>query len=277
MTTALRAGLAWAALALLAPAIAYANTGVGFFMLGLPLVVAALLPAIWIEALVYQPMLGLEFRPAIKLSTWANLASTLWGVGLAIGADVVLVSVTGSSGPAPTRAAMFTTLLPFLILSWRIERRSVGKRLPDAPPRRVELATGVANLVTYACMALAVAVLGAGTQRASARTTVRTAILSATPLRIEVNNHWRETRTFPRPRAAVVPFANAPARVELAARGRIVIVVDAPEIARVHGKRIELVPTVVGDGGGGAEKAADLQWTCRAVAIEKRNLPLNCR
>ena len=110
-------------------------------------------------------------------------------------------------------------------------------------------------------------------RRASARTTVRTAILSATPLRIEVNNHWRETRTFPRPRAAVVPLANAPARVELAARGRIVIVVDAPEIARIHGKRIEFVPKVVEDDG----RHAELQWSCRADGIESRDLPLNCR
>lgn len=251
----------------------HAGSEVGFFMLGLPLVVAALLPAIWIEALVFQPMLGLEFRPAIKLSTWANLASTAWGVGLGVGADVVLLSLTGSSGPAPTRGAMLATLVPFLILSWRIERRSVAKRLPDALPRRVELATGVANLVTYACMALAVAFLGPETQMASVRTTVRTAILSATPLRAEVNAHWEATRSFPAARDPVVPFANAPARIALGARGRIVIVVDAPQLPRIHGKRIEFVPKVVEDDG----RHAELQWRCRADGIESRDLPLNCR
>ena len=273
IAAASRAGLAWAALALLVSGTAHANSGVGFFMLGLPLIVAALLPAIVIEALVYQPMLGLQFRPAIKLSTWANLASTAWGVGLGIGADVVLLSLTGSSGAAPTRGVMLAMLLPFLILSWRIERRSVAKRLPEVSRRSVEMATGVANLVTYACIAFALAFLGSGTPFASARTVVTTAILSATPLRAEVNAHWQATRSFPAPRAAAAPFANAPARVGLAARGRIVVLVDAPELARIHGKTIELVPETISEAG----QDRGLRWSCRAPDIEKRFLPLRCR
>lgn len=264
--------LFWALPALLLPAPALANAGVGYFMLGVPLVVAALLPAIVIEALIYQPMLRQDFRPALKLSTWANLASTFWGVVLGIGADLLLTAATDSSGLLPTRGAMLAALVPLLLLSWRIERRSVAKRLPEAPRARVEAATAVANLVTYALMALAVAFL-AGSSGMSARSVVAIAILSAGPLRGEVTAHWRETRTFPVPRAPAAGYAGAPARVGIGEDGRVLIVINAPEHERIHGKTIEYRPRIV--EADAAEP--QLHWTCRAADIAPRDLPVSCR
>lgn len=272
MTAPLPRRLLCALPALVLPAPALANAGVGYFMLGVPLVVAALLPAIVVEALIYQPMLRQDFRPALRLSTWANFASTFWGVVLGIGADLLLAAATGSSGLLPTRGAMLAALLPFLLLSWRIERRSVAKRLPDAPRARVEAATGVANLVSYALMALAVAFLS-GSSGLSARSVVAMAILSAAPLRGEVSTHWHETRSFPAPRAPAAGYADAPARVGIGGGGRVLIVIDSPEHERIHGRTIEYRPRIVETDGAKPQ----LHWTCRAAGIAPRDLPVDCR
>lgn len=59
---------AFIALLALMPATAYANAGVGYFMVAMPVVALALIPAILLEAPVLGYLLKLPFRRAALLS-----------------------------------------------------------------------------------------------------------------------------------------------------------------------------------------------------------------
>jgi len=78
--------------------VAHANVGIGYFMPALPFVLVALVPAILVEACVLAPLLPVPLRRALRLSSIANLQSTLVGFVLGLSLDAALVGLTGSMG-----------------------------------------------------------------------------------------------------------------------------------------------------------------------------------
>lgn len=64
------------------PAVAHANSGIGFFTPASMLPVLGVIPVILVEAPVLRWRLELAPRRALFLSLWANLASTLGGAVL---------------------------------------------------------------------------------------------------------------------------------------------------------------------------------------------------
>ncbi len=260
------------AVGVLVPALAHANAGIGYFTLAVPLVLVALAPAVFIEAGVIQLVLKTAYRRALSLSWWANLRSTLWGVGLGIAGDVVLVVLTGSPGPEPTRSLALLMLVPFFLLSWRIEMRAVSRLAPEASPGKVLLATGAANAITYAAMAAGAVAMYPADGSYQSRARVSEALLAGTVARTSVTEFWQTNERFPKDAAeAGLPGAgDSRYQVALLPEGRIEVRINLDNAA-LRGKRLVLAPKAV-DG-----KPDALEWTCRSPDIEPRYLPSNCR
>jgi type IV pilus assembly protein PilA len=254
------------------PALAQANAGIGYFTLAVPLVLVALAPAVFIEAGVIQFVLKTAYRRALSLSWWANLRSTLWGVGLGLAGDVVLVTLTGSPGPEPTRSFALVMLVPFFLLSWWIEARAIDRLAPGTAPRKVLLATGAANAITYAAMAAGAAAIYPAEGSYHLRPQISEALLAGSSVRTLVAEFWQTHDRFPKDAAELgLPDTSASRfRVNLQPEGRIEIRIHLDN-DKLRGKRLTLTPRVL-DG-----KAGTLEWTCRSPDIEPRFLPSSCR
>lgn len=256
----------------LVPALAFANAGIGYFMLALPIVVAALIPAIPLEALVLKAMLRLPLRRALSLSLWANLRSTLIGVVLGIAIDLLLVAGTGSAGPEPTKGAATAMLAPLFLLSWWIEHRAILRRAADLPRGGVALASGAANLLSYAAMLAFVWMTGFLPKRGTMSTRARLseALLAATGAKTSVTEFWERNKRLPvdEREAGLAPLKSKDFRVTVESGGSISVQILMPREPDVNGKRIVLTPVPEGAG---------LRWACRAPEIPPRLLPVSCR
>lgn len=267
----LRSRVAVAAIALM-PTLAFANAGIGYFMIALPIVVLALIPAIPLEALVLQAILRLSLQRALSLSLWANLQSTFIGLVLGIAIDVLLMAGTGSAGPEPTKGAATAMLVPLFLFSWWIEHRAIRRRATDLPGRRVALATGAANLLSYAAMLAFVWTTAFLPERStmSTRAQVSEAVLAASGMKSSIAEFWERNKRFPTDSRELgsMPLESKTFRVTVESGGRISVQILMLRDPDIDGKRIILTP-VPGDG--------ELRWNCSAPDIPPRLLPSACR
>ena len=266
----------WAIALAAIPVTAQANAGIGFFIIAVPFIVVALLPAVLIEAGVLWRLLPVAPRRALWLSFSANLRSSIWGVILAIGVDLVFFGLSGSAGPEPTKASGIAALVPLFFLTWRIEHRAVLRLEPDLPRARVALATGAANLLTYALM-IAVIVL---TQvlpeypTMPVRARVSEALLLAGGARSAVNEYYEGKGGLPQSggeaqysenAANLGPYVSA---IEIRERG-VVVITLAKHDNWPAGREIRLTPAPDAD-------AKKLNWKCRST-LPPKVLPPFCR
>lgn len=253
------------------PLLAHANAGIGYFSLAIPLVILALAPAVFIEALVLRFPLKLPYRRALSLSWWANLRSTLWGLFLGIAADFLLVSTSGSAGPEPTRAVAFVALVPFFLLSWWIEARAVKRLAAELDRGRVVWVVGVANAVTYAAMAAGAAAMYPKEGSYQVRPQVAEALAVGAATRVLVAEFFANNQRLPKD-AAELGYRDPGGsrfRVDVLPQGRIEVWILQKE-SKVQGKRLKLTPRVSADG-------KTLDWSCGSDDIEPRYLPSACR
>lgn len=257
-----------------APGAALANVGVGYFMVALPVVALALIPAILLEAPVLRFLLEVTLRRALLLSLIANLLSALFGFVLGFAFDFTLGIATGVSGLPPTRAAASIMLGPWFLLSWWIEHSLIAKRMAAVPRPVVRRATGIANLLTYALMLVAAQAspLFPVYDSSVSRARVTEAILAAGELRGRVTEFWQTQKRFPTDPRELGYSPSAAGRFvpTLEKYGRIVVRIEGTGNPAIDGKRIELVPRQDDASGG-------LRWVCAAPDIEPRNVPGSCR
>lgn len=257
-------------LLLFMPAFAQANAGIGYFLMVLPIALAAFVPVVPVEALVIAGMLRLPFRQAFVLSLRANLRSTLWGLVLGVGIDLVLIGLGGSAGPEPTRSVATVILVPLFLLSWRIEHLSIVRNAPGIPAPGILLATGVANLLSYAAMIAAAWMLFPATGTMSARPAVDQAVASASELRVAISEFHAQHDRFPTDLAELnLKPASKVAEISLEKEGRVHVRIVLPAVAAVHGKVVILTPS--------PSAAGQIHWHCGSTEIEPRFLPLSCR
>ncbi|HBH27131.1 MAG TPA: hypothetical protein DDX54_07005 [Rhodospirillaceae bacterium] len=170
----------------LLPSLALANAGVPMIFISMPLMLAALVPIIAIEAFVLARSLNLSGKSAALASLTANAASTLVGVpltwvvlvlvqvltggGFAYGMVRLLTKILAVTWQAPwlipyaddlywmIPTAQLVLLIPFFFASWFVEHKIVRWMWRDLDPAVARAAVWRANLITYGL--LAVFVLG---------------------------------------------------------------------------------------------------------------------
>lgn len=278
----------WRVLLALLPVPAAANAGVGFFTLPWPVVFLALLPVIGLEGVVLAWMLCLPWRRAFSLALVANLNSTLYGLGLSYGLDIVLLGSTGSSGFEPTKTLVSALLVPLFALSWWIEGRVVWRRASEPSKVAVAWAVGIANLLSYGALIAGIHLTPFIPEIAPSYTTraiLHEGFNAAQALQPRVEAFWAIHRRFPtdagelgnvgesydslRPsKIRVYSGGNVsesydPIVVELEADGRIVVRFQAPQHRYLDGQQIWLIPTLP----PGAPEGGRLAWRCRSPGL----------
>jgi type IV pilus assembly protein PilA len=266
----------WAAALAAMPVAAHANAGIGFFMIAVPFIVVALLPAVLLEAGVLWRLLPVTPRRALGLSLSANLRSSIWGVFLAIGVDLAFFGLSGSAGPEPTKAMGIAALVPLFFLTWRIEHRAVLRLEPDLSRARVALATGAANLLTYALM-IAVIVLTPVLPEyptMPVRARVGEVLVLAGGARSAVNDYYESKGRLPQ-NGGEAGFSESAANwgpyvsaIEIRERG-VVVITLAKHDNWPAGSEIRLTPAPDAD-------AKKLSWKCRST-LPPKVLPSFCR
>jgi hypothetical protein len=263
------------ALIALAPVPALANSGVGFFMVGLPVVLLALVPVIPLEALVLAKILGVPYRRALSLSWRANVRSTLWGFVLGIGLDLALLAPTGSSGMPWTKAAATVALVPMFFFSWWIEHRAVARLATEFPRSRIATATGAANLLSYAAMIAFVwsTPMYPARSQTDLRAHVSEAILAGALTRTSVAEFWMNKKRLPSSLEELGIVSPLPDKYSVAIErgGKISVLVITPQIPDLYGKHVVFAPAPDATAEGG------LRWSCSSPDIEPKYLPATCR
>lgn len=254
------------------PAVAYANAGIGFLLLGVPVMLLALIPAILLEALILQRMLGGSLKPALWLSAWANLWSTLVGGLLAVLVDFTLMSASGSSGLEPTKLAVTIVLAPLFLITVWIESQVLLRRLSEMPRTRVVLAAVVANLASYLVMLVTVWASAIFPEQGSliTRTRLSEGIATASPKKNAVEVFWAKHGRFPDNDQALgeLPQKSKWVEVSVSRGGRIDVLVHMPTEPEIHNRHVWLVPEFAG---------GTLLWKCTAPEVSDSLLPLACR
>jgi hypothetical protein len=264
----------------LIPIPAAANAGVGFFTLPWPVVFLALIPVIGLEGCVLAWMLRLPWRRAFSLALVANLNSTLYGLGLSYGLDIVLLGFTGSSGFEPTKTLVSVMLIPFFALSWWIEGLVVRRQARECSKAAVAWAVGVANLLSYGAVIAYVQLTPFVPEIApsqSTRTILYDGFRAAQALEPRVEAFWAVHRRFPADASELgnvgEPYdTSREFGVRLEADGRIVLRFHAPHHRYLDGKQIRLTPTPPGAPEGGR-----LEWRCRSPDLRPELLKLLAR
>jgi len=255
---------------------AYANSGIGFLLLGQTLMVLALLPVIPIEAFVLSFVLGIPIGRALTLSFVANLASTFIGAVIALGVDALLMMSTGSAGPEPTKLSASLVLLPCIVLSWLIEYRSIAKRAKEFSSSQVRNATGLANLISSAGLIVFVWSSASGlseTGEMSPRVAVSEGLALASGVKAEIQEFYLEHRRLPDD-ARALKMGPPSTKYELTVHpgGRVQVKFNRPDLPDIHDKHVILAPTI--ESGYGFQ----MRWTCSSPNIEnQRVLPADCR
>jgi type IV pilus assembly protein PilA len=266
----------WAIALAAMPAAAHANAGIGYFMIAVPFIVVALLPAVLLEAGVLWRMLPVAPRRALRLSFSANLRSSIWGVFLAIGIDLVFFGLSESAGPEPTKASAIAALLPLFFLTWRIEHRAVLRLEPDLPRARVALATGAANLLTYALMIAVIMLTPVLPEYPTmpVRARVSEALVLARGARSAVNDYYESKGQLPQSSGeagyseTTANWGSLVSTIEVREQG-VVVITLAKHDNWPAGSEIRLTPAADAD-------AKKLGWKCRST-LPPKYLPPNCR
>jgi len=256
------AGLAAACGAAAMPALA--NTGVGLMMHATPVMVVALVPAILIEAPILARFLKVSLRRGLWLSFVANLVSTFLGTVIAFVASLVIP--IGSMDVS--REMTLVSLLPMLFVSWWLEAMMVRNLEPPERAPSVRKATGVANAVTYALMAVGAAILVPAGDTVFSRWKLTEPINEMMVARTEVAEHFQRQREFPPPRT--FPAKGKYVRsITLEAGGRVVLTLSFPGSPEADGKRIVHEPRVAG--------GEIVEWRCHSPDMAAKYLPAACR
>lgn len=257
----------------LIPRLAWANAGIGYFMLALPIIVMALLPAILLEACVLAPTLAVPLRRALMLSFGANVRSTLWGLGLGIVIDGVLLGTSDSAGPAPTKAAATAMLVPLFFFSWWIEYRAIMRRATDVSRARITVGTGTANVLSYAAMIAFVWTSSYLPEHdpMMGRAYVSEALSLGSALETPVEEFWVQHQRFP---VDIRELGHEPitskrvAAIELRQKGVVAVILKRSEYFP-DGGEITLAPME-------DPAAKTLSWKCRST-LSPKLLPNFCR
>jgi hypothetical protein len=257
-----------------APVAAQANAGIGYFLIAVPMILLALLPAILLEACVLAPLLPVPPRRALALSSVANLSSSLWGIALAIAVDGVLIGVSGSAGPEPTRTTAIAALVPLFFLTWLIEYRAIARRMTELTRARIARATGAANVLSYAAMIALVWMTLPEHGGMSVRMRTGEAMLAGSGARIAVDEFFdskgrlpqsSDEAGYPRDAASGSKVVSA---IEIREAG-VVVMTLAKHDYWPEGGRITFTPAA--DAG-----AKTLSWKCRST-LPPKHLPATCR
>ncbi len=254
-----------------------ANAGIGFFMLAIPLVVLALIPAVILEGLVLSAILRLRKKQAFSLSLSANIRSTLYGFVLGIAIDFILVAGTGSAGPEPTKWAASVMLVPFFLFSWWIEHRVVARRETDIPRRKVVAATGAANVLSYAGMLIFIWSTTLLPERPTmfARMQISGIVSEASSVQNAVTEFWEQNNRFPvdtKELGVAIPEHTA-FSIALEKKGRVLVQIRMPNEPLVDNKYVILTP--MPDTASSSD--GRLKWKCGSEGIPLRYLPHQCR
>jgi hypothetical protein len=169
---------------LLLPFSASANVGLPMVAIFLPPMWLALVAIIAVEAALLARILGTTFRRTLASATLGNVVSTLIGVpfvwfllalaefaccGTAKGLSSVGAKLYAVTAQAPwlipyeedfswmIPAAMAVLLVPFLIASVAIEAPFNKRFLADVAKERIWRATALANVGSYLCLAIVLA------------------------------------------------------------------------------------------------------------------------
>jgi len=257
-----------------APTAAHANAGIGYFMVAVPFVLLALLPAILLEAGVLAPLLRLSPRRALALASIANLQSSLWGFGLAIAIDALLIWISGSMGPEPTKPGVTVMLVPLFFITWLIEYRAIARRRKELPRVSVARACGAANLLSYAAMIGLVWAVVPEHGATALRMRASEAMLSGNEAQLAVEDFYRSKGRLPQsgdeagyPSSATRGSKRVSA-VEIRDKGVVVLTLGIDDYWRVGGE-IRLTPSADAD-------KRTLNWTCSST-LPGRSLPAICR
>jgi len=163
----------------------FANVGVPMLFIGLPYMVAVLVPVVLIEAVWYWRFLRLPWPRAWRGAVWANLWSTLVGLrvawlvwtvvaGMSVGLAhhwrlftqeqflesyavgfLVLVGTSGWLAPSPgvdevlLLGAGLVLLLPAYLVSYLWEAQLLRRAWPELPAAEVRRQVWRAHLLTY--------------------------------------------------------------------------------------------------------------------------------
>ena len=255
--------IAFLAAAGMAAAPAHANTGIGLLAMWIPPAIIALIPAILIEAPVLARFLRVSLRSALWMSFIANVASMMVGAAIALASSFILPFATDIS-----REATLAALLPMLLLSWWIENLVVKGMLPAPVKPLAFRATGIANAVTYAAMAVGVAVLVPPASAVFNRFRLVGPINQLAAARTDVSEEFQKTKTMPKPRDLAVNAPNVKG-IRLEDGGRLVMTLSFPGSEVADGKHVVYEPRVA--------NGEIVEWRCSSADLAAKYLPAQCR
>ena len=267
-----RAALILFSVSALMPTVALANAGIGYFMIALPIVVVALIPAVPLEGLILCPILRVPMRRAMIIALRANIRSTLWGIALGVGADLLLIS-SGSAGPEPLKGFATFFLILFLFYTWWIEYRAVRRLAGEIPRRRRLLGTALANLASYAGMIAVVWLTPIYSEHSTlqARIEASEALNHAAVAKLAVSEAWAAGAGLADDADVIgyVPPTDVGFELSVGPDGRVTILFTDPRQPLLDGRTITLMPHAV--------EGMPLEWDCEAPEIERAALPSACR
>lgn len=235
-------------------------------MISIPLFAVALLPAIIVESLVLARMLAVGWGRGLWLATVANILSAVLGSILAFVGEMLLVG--GTAEGEPGREAAFAMLVPMFLVTWWIEHATIRRIDATAPSPRVRQATFVANALTYAIMAIAVAFLVPPASALVSRWKVTEALMRLGVQRTAVAEQFQRDGRFPAP-AKLDPMSPYVRSLAHEGNGRIVAELSFPGSADADGKRIVYEPRVAG--------GQIIEWVCYSPDLHFKYLPATCR
>lgn len=265
------------ALVLGAPAVAWANAGVGFLVIAIPFLVMAFPLAVLVEAPVLARLLRTRLGQALRWSLIANLVSTVLAAGIGIVVDIAVFAPTGSSGATASRTAALASLVPMFFVTWWLEQWMIRRMQPKEAARSPVLATFTANAVSYALLAGTLAWIPSDSldyPRGDARWRVGEVLAAMSAQKTEVAEFYATQGRFPEPRVVIGAGEGRYLKsLRVEANGRIAAQVHYPGTGELDGKHMVLAPVVVTGGG-------IVAWDCYSPDMSERAnryLPANCR
>ena len=159
----------------LLPQDAMADVGIPMIVFTLPGMVMVLIPVIFLEMLVMKPRLSVSTKTALKVSSVANIVTTIVGIPFTWLVLVIIQFWTGGGGNAVPKtpidavfavtlhaawrgegppywvipAAAMWLLVPSFFVSWWLEYKVAARMLPDAGRQQLKSAMFRANLLSY--------------------------------------------------------------------------------------------------------------------------------
>ena len=249
---------------------ALANSGIGFLGAASPMLVLALGPVIVVEAVVLAKMLELTARRAFIVSLQANVLSTILGVVIAFAVDIVLGSLTDSSGYEPTKTATSTMLVPMFGITWCVEYFAIARLLPDKERRQVLGTTGLANLISYAGMFAAAWAFFPAHSSFPLRVAVYDGVSRAYSAKDAVGTFWAEQGRLP---VSVQELPDGPAvfrqGITMEPSARVIVRLSPPGLPELDGKHLVFTPVL--------RSRDELEFKCSSPDIPPKYLPLHCR